>query len=283
MNKATRALWYKAMLEARAITVCSMALMFAFSLLFVWLTGLIELGALRALLKALPIELERLSAIPFTDVTTPGGLVSVLYVDPVILITCGIWAVSRGSAAISGEIDRGTMELLLSRPVQRIRILWTQAIVGSVGAMMLALSVHLAIVLGIYLFPPEEGVTSIQYLPCTINLFFFTFCALGFATMCSSFDRYRGRTIGLAGGVMIIQLVIKVIARMWPDGGWLYYFTILTVYEPQIMLERPNENDGTLAAIQRRAIRHRSPLLHRCRCRLLPQGPSGAALSESSG
>lgn len=241
MNRMTRALWSKAVFEARWLTLSCAAILFSFALLFVWITGLIKPGPLEGLLQGLPEIMERLSAIPFTDITTPIGKISVLYVDPVVLAICGVFAVARGSAVISGEIDRGTMEMLLARPIPRMAIVLIEAAVGTIGAGILAASLFAGVALGLYLFPPDEPVYVSEFLLPSVNLFTFTFAMLGIATMCSSWERYRGRTVGLAGGFLIIELMIKALARLWLDGDWLFYLTILTPYEPQLMI-RDAEN-----------------------------------------
>src|SRR4051812_30890373 len=46
-------------------------------------------------------------------------VLSIGFVHPVTQATICIWAVGRGASAIAGEIDRGTMELLLAQPISR--------------------------------------------------------------------------------------------------------------------------------------------------------------------
>ena len=42
-----------------------------------------------------------------------------MYVHPLVLFSAVIWAIMRGSDCVSGEIGRGTMEMLLAQPVRR--------------------------------------------------------------------------------------------------------------------------------------------------------------------
>ena len=50
-------------------------------------------------------------------------LLSIGYVHPLVVTILCIWAVGRAAGAVAGEIDRGTMELLLSQPVARSRLI----------------------------------------------------------------------------------------------------------------------------------------------------------------
>src|ERR1019366_3885243 len=53
----------------------------------------------------------------------PGDMMSISYVHPLVLTMLCIWALGRAANAIAGEIDRGTMELLLAQPIRRTQIL----------------------------------------------------------------------------------------------------------------------------------------------------------------
>ena len=50
-------------------------------------------------------------------------ILSIGYVHPLMQTIFCIWAVGRAAGAIAGELDRGTMELLLAQPVRRSRVI----------------------------------------------------------------------------------------------------------------------------------------------------------------
>lgn len=235
-----RPLWRKSISEMQAVTLAAALVLFGFGWLFVWLSSMIKLGPLGDMLSALPLPLQKISGIPVDQITTPSGLISVLYVDPVVLISCAIWAVTRGSDAIAGEIDRGTMEVLLAQPIRRSSIIATHAVVTTAGAAFLSLALLLGNWIGIVLVPFEGPLSIGVFVPAAINLFAFTFCLAGIGAFLSAFDRYRWRTAGYTGGFFILQLIIKVIARMWPEGEFLKYTTIFGAFEPQVMIQEPH-------------------------------------------
>src|SRR5262249_36147512 len=53
------------------------------------------------------------------DLNGAMDMLSIGYVHPLMQTLFCIWAVGRASGAIAGEIDRGTMELLLAQPMAR--------------------------------------------------------------------------------------------------------------------------------------------------------------------
>jgi ABC-2 type transport system permease protein len=58
-----------------------------------------------------------------------SDFLAVELLHPVILALTCIWAVGRAAGAVAGELDRGTMELLLSQPVPRYRLIFAHFLV----------------------------------------------------------------------------------------------------------------------------------------------------------
>ena len=66
------------------------------------------------ILKWLPGFVQSLVGVPLETLATPIGQLSILYVYVVTLLVCVGWAMGRGSDSVSGEIARGTMDLILT-------------------------------------------------------------------------------------------------------------------------------------------------------------------------
>ena len=61
--------------------------------------------------------------VSFAQIATSAGRIAVAYDDPIVLLLVTVWAISRGSDAVSGELNRGTMEMVLAQPVTRLGVL----------------------------------------------------------------------------------------------------------------------------------------------------------------
>jgi ABC-2 type transport system permease protein len=227
------ALWRKAWIEARLLLVCCMLLLFAFQWIFVWITSMVKLGALASFVKTLPPGLQSLSGVPVNELATVAGRIGLAYVDPIVLVTSAVWAIARGSDVVSGEINRGSMELLVSQPVRRLSIYLTQSLVTTIGAALMTMSALSGTLCGLSLVTLEEPVAAMPFLPAAINFFGMTVFLGGVAAAVSACDRYRWRTIGLVGGFYVIQLMINVMGRTVKRLSWLEYTTFFGAYEPQ--------------------------------------------------
>lgn len=227
------ALWRKSILEARWLLLGSMALMFAFQLLFIWLTSLVTLGNLKTILSLLPPVTEKLSAVPLSQVATSAGRIAVAYDHPVVLLLVTVWAISRGSDAVSGPLGRGTLEMVLAQPVTRAGVLAIHSLSAIVGAGLLCLAGWLGTWTGVHLLTLEEPVAAEVFVPAALNLFALTVFVLGLTTLASAWDNTRSRTIGVVGAFYAIEMIVKIVGRSAPGWEWVNYFSFFTPFEPQ--------------------------------------------------
>jgi ABC-2 type transport system permease protein len=201
-------------------------------------------------LVQLPKEFQRVSPIPMADIATPAGRVGLAYVDPVAIIAATAWGIARGSDAVSGQLGRGTMEMLLAQPLRRLTVLSVQAAVTTFGALLLGLCAWLGTCMGLRTvnLPGDAVISSMLYLPSAANLAGLAFFMAGFTTMLSAFDRYRWRTIGLASGFYVVSLILKLVARMAPKWDHLIYASFLGAFEPLLFVNHPE--DGWRLALE---------------------------------
>ncbi len=234
-----RALWFKNFREAWLLMLCCAAVLFLFHLLFVWLVSRMNLAIFEMFLQFgfQGINLPNLLPLPLELVATQRGMILLAYVDPVVLFTITVWAIARGSDAVSGEIDRGTMEMLAAQPVSRMAILFPQIVATTVGAIVICAACWLGTGFGLQVMNLKASVSPLDYAPASLNLFTVTFFLAGFTTLVGSFHRSRWKTIGIAGAFCLIQLILKVVSRLSPDLEWLVYTTYLGAFEPGWFLD----------------------------------------------
>ncbi|MHB1426496.1 MAG: ABC transporter permease subunit [Gemmataceae bacterium] len=83
-------------------------------------------------------------------------MLSIGYVHPLMQTVFCIWAIGRAAGAIAGEIDRGTMELLMAQPVPRYRLVLAQLSVDALTIPTLCLCLWAGNWLGDWLMGPIE-------------------------------------------------------------------------------------------------------------------------------
>jgi ABC-2 type transport system permease protein len=88
------------------------------------------------------------------DLENALDVLSIGYVHPLLLTLLCVWGVGRATGAIAGEIDRGTMELLLSQPLARWRLVLAHLCVDALTIPVLCLSMWAGNGLGAWMIDP---------------------------------------------------------------------------------------------------------------------------------
>jgi len=70
------------------------------------------------------------------DLNQAMDFLSVCLVHPALQTILALWAVFRSTQCVAGEVDRGTMELLLAQPISRFQV-WLGHLLVETGAMLL--------------------------------------------------------------------------------------------------------------------------------------------------
>jgi ABC-2 type transport system permease protein len=224
------------------------ALWTAFPWIYIWLSAQIPMPAFQdVLLRAIPKDWQRLSGVPFTEVATHAGRVALAFVDPVVVLAATVWGITRGSDAVSGQLERGTMEMVLAAPVRRVAVFVTQALATTAAAALLC-GVLFASVWGAIALGPWAGkVDPFRFLPAAANVFGLMVCMAGIAAGVSAADSYRWRTVGILCGFYVFSILAKLVGRLSRPLGWVGYLSVLNAYEPQRLVGDAAESWRLLA------------------------------------
>jgi ABC-2 type transport system permease protein len=221
----------KNLLDSRwLLLICGSAL-FGLCWVFVYVARRIEV-AIQTAVGRPPMGMLRGLGGASMDFST-AAIEMAFWNHPFVLLIFAIWAISRGSIAVAGEIERGTMDLVLSRPVHRSAFLASQVLAAVVGLLLLASAMVAGTLVGSHyntLISPASASTLSKP---ALNLAAFGWAIFGYTFMLSTLDiaRWRPNLIGsvatLAG---FIALVLANIPQL--EMKWLEKFSIFKAYDP---------------------------------------------------
>ena len=242
------AVWRRTWGDQRTLLIALAGLWAAFPTLYLWLSAQIPMPAFQeVLLRAIPQDWQKLSGVPFADVATPAGRVALAFVDPVVVLAATVWGITRGSDAVSGQLERGTLEMVLAAPVRRSAVFVAQALATTAAAALLC-GVLAAAVWGAVAAGPWAGqVAPVRFLPAVGNVFGLMVCVAGLAAAVSAADGQRWRTVGVMCGFYVISILAKLVGRLSGSFGWVGYLSILNAYEPQRLVSGDPESWMLLA------------------------------------
>ncbi|HMP78884.1 MAG TPA: ABC transporter permease subunit [Pirellulaceae bacterium] len=268
-----RALVGKAFYEGLVLFIpCAVGLL-AFAWLRVWVVSLIDSLRFKQIIDLLPKEFERFSPIEFEWLTSFTGRTALTYEEPMLILVFSTWAIVRGSDVVSGELNRGTMEMVLAQPVSRQQVYWTPIVATLLGMVVLSALVWVGMYVAVatsvvtesrypeirvpfwgYTIPltfmepikekiaMRELIDPLVYVPGSVNLLALGIFLLGLSACISAMDRYRWRTLGIVFGVYFVCAMFKVGAMSTPLLSWLNYFSFFSLYESQVHIKLAEES-----------------------------------------
>ena len=172
-----------------------------------------------------------------SDLPSSAEIMMAFWSHPFFLILVSIWAISRGTAAVSAEIERGTLDLLLSRPVSRTAYLASQVFVAMAGLLILAIGLTAGATIATYYNTLRERPDVLLLFRPAINLAALGLPIYGYTLLISSIDQVRwrptwiGSSLTLGGFIGRVVAMVPVFSDMWWKP-WLERCSIFTAYDP---------------------------------------------------
>ena len=171
----------------------------------------------------------------------PGDMMSISYVHPLVLTILCIWALGRAANAIAGEIDRGTLELLLAQPIRRSQVILAHLLVDAIVFPTLCTAMWVGTYCGTWWMGlqslPRSSVEPWRFLPALLCVFALLFAVSGVTMAMSAQGRSRARVWGWAISIFLSMFLVNVLGQIWPALEWIRPFMLFYHYQPQGMIQ----------------------------------------------
>jgi ABC-2 type transport system permease protein len=232
------ALIRKQLHESRWTLFVSAAVLFGLGWLSVYMTSLNETRILKMLATGVGgNRFDWMRRLGITQEPTSAEIMMAFWNHPFFLILVSIWCIVRGSAAVAAEVERGTMDLLLSRPVSRTSYLASQVGVAMAGLVVLAIALTAGASIAVH-----YNTLRIRPDPWTLaqpamNLAALGLPIYGYTLLASSIDHVRSRptwigsSLTLGGFIAYVIAMVPVFSGMWWQP-WLERVSIFMAYNP---------------------------------------------------
>lgn len=145
-----------------------------------------------------------------------SGLIAIGYNHPLVLILYMLFAVGTPTGMLAGEVQSGTMELILSRSTTKTQVYICAGLLTLAGMFALVIVMFLGTVVATNIYDFGEPIALYPFFQTAINggLLASAIGAISLLTA-ASFCR-RGTAVGVAVAYIVVNYFVDLISEWWP-------------------------------------------------------------------
>jgi ABC-type transport system involved in multi-copper enzyme maturation permease subunit len=193
-----------------------------------------------------------------------AGLIAIGYNHPFVLFLYMLYAVGTPTGLLAGEVQRGTMELILSRWVTKTQVYLCAGILTLAGMFALVLVMFLGTVAAVNIFTFQDRVPLDIFFRIAINggLLASTFGA--FALLCAGTFGRLYAAVSVAVAFLAVNYFVAVVSNWWPRLAFLRPVTLFYLVDSSSFWQGwPLRNMGLLVGILLAAVSAGAVIWHR--------------------
>lgn len=166
----------------------------------------------------------------------PGTAGAIAWVHPMVLAL--IWAheITFCTRMPAGEVDRGTIDVLLGLPVSRVRVYLCESAVWLMAGLAIIVLGLLGNLLGGWSAAPEFGSTPGQLIIIVANLYCLYLAVGGVTCLVSSLSDRRGAAVGIVFAIVLTSFLLSFLAQFWDFAETVSLLSVLNYYRPLLIL-----------------------------------------------
>jgi len=196
-----------------------------------------QVGALMESLPFLKVILKGLFGVDPEGQLSSQLFQALVWVHPVVLSL--IWAheILLCTRLPAGEIDRGTIDILLGLPVSRRFVFLAESVVWILsGAVVIGLG-SVGYFWGAASLEEDLRPATSRVLLVLANLGCLYVAVGGVAFLVSALSNRRGKAVGVVFGLLLASFLLNFLCQMWEPARPFAFLGVLDYYQPGKILE----------------------------------------------
>ncbi len=159
------------------------------------------------------------------NVGNVSGLIAIGYHHPLVLTLYMLFAVGVPTGLLAGEVQRGTMELILSRQVTKNHVYICAGLITVTGMFALVLVMFGGTVFATNVYELSQDVPLYSFFKTAINGGILASAVGGIALLAAACFQ-RNTAVWVTVAYLVVNYFVSIIAEWWPRMKWLYPATI---------------------------------------------------------
>ena len=165
------------------------------------------------------------------------GYVAVGYRHPIYIVVIAAFTIAAAST-LAREIEKGTVFLVLARPLQRYNLVLAKGAELLVGLVALLGAALAGTALGVTITDLDQPIRLSRFILIYSNALLLFLAIGGYGFLFSALSRECSRAIVLATGLTVAFFFIDFFAGLWEPLGFLGPLTIFHYYNPIAIVQQ---------------------------------------------
>jgi hypothetical protein len=162
----------------------------------------------------------------------PGMLAAIPWVHPLVLALVWAHAITHCTRLPVGEVDRGTIDILLSLPASRWQLYFCETLTWIGIGLVVVGAGYVGTLAGGVWTEPDARASARDLLRVAANLYCLYLAVGGIAWFISCLSSHRGRAVGAAFGIVLALFLLNFLAQFWDVAGAVKFLGVLDYYRP---------------------------------------------------
>jgi ABC-2 type transport system permease protein len=206
---------------------------------------------LDAILERIPPALQAFTRTrpEFLALSGLAGYLSLGFTHPLYIVLAGAAVVGFAARSLAGEMDRGTIQIPLARPISRPAVYASRVLGLTIICGLLALAGPAGMVAGM-LYSRPEGEFTYAHLGAVALNGLALFWAVGALTLWgSAAASTAGRVVGWAISLLALSYFVDYFAGVWAPLQAIVFLSLFEYYEPTQALVSGQANAADLVTL----------------------------------
>jgi len=178
---------------------------------------------------------------------TPG-LIAIGYQHPFVLFLFMLFAVGVPTGLLAGEVQKGTMELILSRPITKMQVYFCAGLLTLTGMFALVMVMFLGTVTAVNIYDFGEPIPLRLFFRIATNGGLLASTVGAVALLAAALFRRRNMAVGVTAAFLVANYFVSIISQLWPRMYFTRHVTLFNyVNGPRVWVGWPLGDMAVLA------------------------------------
>lgn len=216
----------------RGIFIFTLIFVAAIQFFIIQIMSTMDLEPMRKMMNSFPPAIKALMGKELLNRLTVEGTAAFAFTHPITYGILSYLAISIPNKEITKSIESGEMEIMLSYPISRKKVLSSVWITGGFMLAIVSIVASISSIIALYLFHDTNMDVIKKMFQIGHNLFTIFFFAFSFSMVIAVFSKDASKSTTIAVGITGSCYLVMILAQIWDKIDWTKRFNFFNYFDP---------------------------------------------------